>query len=304
MSTPSGNAWATGTPVRKAADTEFILRYRALVQAEEPLEVSEAPLTLSLVSNSNLSIDDFRLGYRSPDRVAYRDAYEHWHREIHSGRHSGHLPFPHTQRAFPAPLRFLPNAQQRLELDTLIVGDFGDESDASRLMLDHLASAREHGLRIGLMHFPSLLHAEAIDKSFSAELLDAFAAGLLHRVEVTDRVSSKIVNIYDPTAFQYRRELLGNHVAGQVSVWAGEPPYRDGTDEHQYDVGAVERNAMAVFRAWVRWNATDPSIATVISKSRNAWPSTEESHDALGTTETDDLESSLELASSNVAPSN
>jgi hypothetical protein len=141
--------------VRKAADTEFILRYQALVQRDEPLEVSGAPLTISLVSSSNLSMDDFRLGYRSPDRVAYRDSYEHWHKKIQSGKHSGHLPFPLTQRLFPAPLRFLPDAQQSLELDVLFVGDFGDESGASQLMFDHLKAAIGQGLRIGLMHYPS-----------------------------------------------------------------------------------------------------------------------------------------------------
>ena len=37
--------------VRKAADTEFILRYQALVNGQEPFEVCEAPLTLSLVGD-------------------------------------------------------------------------------------------------------------------------------------------------------------------------------------------------------------------------------------------------------------
>ena len=258
--------------VRKAADTEFILRYQALVNSKEPLEVSKAPLTLSLVGTSNLSMEDFRLGYRSPDRVSYRDSYEHWHQKILSGKHNGHLPFPQEQRAFPAPLRFLPDAQQSLVLDLLLVGDFGDESGASQLMFDHLSSASEQGLRIGLMHFPSLLHADAIDKSFSAELLEAFAEGRLHRVEVTDRVTSKIVNIYDPTAFQYRRELRSGHRAGQIEVWACKPPYSHESDEHMYDVGAVERNAMVVFNAPVHWKPVDPSTEQVLMQTRYGWP--------------------------------
>jgi hypothetical protein len=293
--------------VRKAADTEFILRYQALVQSDEPLEVSEAPLTLSLVSSSNLSMDDFRLGYRSPDRVAYRDSYEHWHKKIESGEHSGHLPFPQTQRAFPAPLRFLPDGQQILDLDILFVGDFGDESGASHLMFDHMKSAEEQELRIGLMHFPSLLHADAIDKSFSTELLEAFAEGRLYRVEVTDRVTSRVVNIYDPTAFQYSRELRTGHQAGRVEIWASEPPYNHEADEHKYDVGAVDRNAMAVFGAPARWAPLDPATEQVLLKTRRGWPANSDQDEGPAPAGTDDDRANdlpLELASSNVGPSN
>lgn len=254
--------------VRKAADTEFILRYRALVQCDEPLEVCEAPLTLSLVSTSNLSIDDFRLGYRSPDRVAYRDAYEHWHSKIRTGEHRGYLPFPQPERAFPAPMRFLPDRHQSLQLDTLFVGDFNDASSAGQRMLEDICAASEQGLRIGLMHFPSLLHAEAIDKSFSSALLADFAAGLLHRVELTDNVSCSTVSVYDPTAFQYSRALSSGLRAGRVVVHAYQPPYLGEADEHKYDVGAVERNAAEVFGAPVTWLSDDADIARVISQSR------------------------------------
>ncbi|AXJ11255.1 glycosyltransferase family A protein [Arthrobacter sp. PM3] len=292
--------------VRKGADTEFILRYRTLVQSKEPLDVCEAPLTLSLVSSSNLSMDDFRLGYRSPDRMAYRDSYEHWHRKIESGGHDGQLPFPQEQRAFPAPLRFLPDAQQSLDLDILFVGDFGDETGASDLMFDHLGSADERGLRIGLMHYPSLLHAEAIDRSFSIELLEAFAEGRFHRVEVTDRVVSKAVNIYDPTAFQYSRELRSGHEAGQVKIWAGEPPFNDQSDEHKYDVGAVERNVMAVFGGPVHWAPSDPETEQVLMRTRNSWPSnSDENPDPAlaGAADHHHDDFRPELASSTPAPS-
>jgi hypothetical protein len=215
------------------------------------------------------------------------------------------LPFPQTRRAFPAPLRFLPDPQQSLDLDILLVGDFGDETGASQLMFDHLSSASEQGLRIGLMHFPSLLHADAIDKSYSTELLDAFSVGRLHRVEVTDRVTSRIVNIYDPTAFQYSRELRSGHESGQVEIWASEPPYIHESDEHKYDVGAVERNARAVFGAQVHWTASDPATEHVLLQTQCGWPtSSDENADPsrAGTADNQPDEYSPELTSSNVGP--
>ena len=228
----------------------------------------EAPLTLSLVNTSNLSIDDFRLGYRSPDRVAYRDSYEHWHSKIRAGEHRGYLPFPQPERAFPAPVRFLPDRHQHLQLDTLFVGDFNDASAAGQSMFEDLRTASRQGLRIGLMHFPSLLHAQAIDKSFSSALLDDFAAGRLHRVEVTDNVSCSTVSIYDPTAFQYSRALISGLRADRVVVHAHQPPYVGEADEHKYDIAAVERNAAEVFGAPVTWLSDDADIARVISQSR------------------------------------
>ncbi|MDQ0820482.1 hypothetical protein QFZ69_001361 [Arthrobacter sp. V1I7] len=255
--------------VRKAADTEFILRYRALVNGEEPFEVCEAPLTLSLVGTTNLSVEDFRLGYRSPDRVSYRDSYEHWHRKIKAGEHSGHLDFPLAERAFPAPARFLPSGakQPDLELDILLVGDFGADSLVGVLMQEHLASAAQDGKRVGLMHYPSILHTAAIDTSYSDEVMDAFHDGRLVRVEVTDRVQSAVVNVYDPTAFQYSRELRSGHTAERVSVWTDEPPYDWETDEHKYEVGTVERNLLSVFSGPVRWIPLNERTLRVITES-------------------------------------
>lgn len=255
--------------VRKAADTEFILRYQALVNNAEPLEVSQAPLTISLVGESNLSMEDFRLGYRSPDRVSYRDSYEYWHKMIQDGLASGYLDFPLNERAFPAPSRFLPSGtfHQGIELDSLFVGDFGASEVTQKLMMEHLASAVLRGDRIGLMHYPSILHATSIDRSFSDELKNAFHKGKFRRVEVTDRVKSAAVNVYDPTAFQYSRELRSGHSASKVFVWTAEPPYNWETDKHKYEIGTVERNLLSVFGARINWVPLNDRTLRIISES-------------------------------------
>ena len=292
--------------VRKAADTEFILRYQALVNSKEPFEVCEAPLTLSLVGSSNLSMEDFRLGYRSPDRVSYRDSYEHWHKKIQTGEHSGYLDFPLAERAFPAPSRFLPSGatQQDLELDILLVGDFGADSLVAELMLEHMASAAGMGQRIGLMHYPSLLHTASIDSSYSEELMDAFHDGRIVRVEVTDRVRSAAVNVYDPTAFQYNRELRSGHTADAVSVWTDEPPYNWETDEHKYEVGTVERNLLSVFGGPVQWIPLNERTLRVIAESGHGQKSVGDhvaQLDTLTIPDTPAEEAPLALTGSNVS---
>ncbi|MCU1515507.1 MAG: glycosyltransferase family 2 protein [Pseudarthrobacter sp.] len=292
--------------VRKAADTEFILRYRMLVNDEEPLEVTDAPLTISLVGTSNLSIDDFRLGYRSPDRVAYRDSYEHWHRQVAAGQHSGYLPFPQPGRAFPAPAKFLPQGGRAgLQLDALLVGDFGDAAGVSTLVREQLAAAAAEGSRIGLMHYPCMLRTKSIDGRFSDEFMDAFAAGTFSRVELTDNVHAETVHIYDPTAFQYTRHLKSGHTAGGVLVWAQEPPFDAERNEHQYEIATIERNLTATFGGALRWMPQNEQTLTALSLGgcsaavdASAVPLPVEVPEALEAA----LESSADLDSDSMAP--
>ncbi len=253
--------------VRKAADTEFILRYQLLVNAREVLEVTQAPLTLSLVSSTNLSMDDFRMGYRSPDRVAYRSAYEHWHRTIREGRHSGYLDFAPGPRAFPAPARFLPARPEREKLDELFVGDFGAPRESAPAMWRDIEEARQAGHRVGVMHVPSILRTVSFDASFSDEVMDLFATQRLTRVELTDDVHSRIVNVYDPTSFQFTRELRGGHAADSIMVRASEPPFNPHTGVHAYAVTTVARSLGAIFGGAVQWGSEDAEVAAVLERS-------------------------------------
>ena len=253
--------------VRKAADTEFILRYQLLANAKEALEITQAPLTLSLVSSTNLSMDDFRMGYRSPDRVAYRSAYEHWHRQIREGRHSGYMDFTPGRRAFPAPARFLPARPERVELDELFVGDFGAPRESAPAMWRDIEEARQAGHRVGLMHVPSILHTVAFDAKYAEDVMDEFAAQRLTRVEQTDDVHSQIVVVYDPTSFQFTRELRSGHTADTIMVRASEPPFNPHTGVHTYAVTTVTRHLGAIFGGAVQWTSENPDVAAVLERT-------------------------------------
>ena len=101
----SANASDTGIPCERLRTLSSSCGTRRWCTVTTRWKSQDAPLTLSLVGSSNLSIDDFRLGYRSPDRVAYRDSYEHWHKSVLSGEHNGHLEFP-RRTCFSRPLTF------------------------------------------------------------------------------------------------------------------------------------------------------------------------------------------------------
>ncbi|WP_082484062.1 glycosyltransferase family A protein [Pseudarthrobacter sp. MEB009] len=253
--------------VRKAADTEFILRYRMLVSREEPLEVTNVPLTLSLVGASNLSMDDFRLGYRSPDRVAYRSAYEHWHEKVEQGEHSGFMTFEPGVRCFPAPAKFLPVRGGTLDLGVLVVGDFAAPEPMAARLWNAVRDARAENQRVGVMHVPSIINTLSIDASFPKTTMEEFDAGTLHRVEITDAVSSAVVHIFDPTAFEYTRELRSGQSAESVVVHASASPYNRAKREQRYSVGVVSRNVEKIFGAPVRWTAAEQEVYEAIGKN-------------------------------------
>lgn len=251
--------------VRKAADTEFILRYQILVNEEEPLSVSQVPLTLSLVGDSNLSMDDFRLGYRSPDRVAYRSSYEHWHKKVRRGEHSGYLPFGEGDRLFCAPARFLPQRPEAVELDVLFVSDFGNVSETSEVW-QNVREALASDLKVGLMHMPSILNSTSIRKSYPNHVMEEFEAGSLLRIEVTDTAQIKEAHVYDPTALEFTSELRSGLRAEVAVLHADTAPYQRGAG-YQYTVGAVTRNLSKIFGGSVLWSSRDPDVVTTLDRT-------------------------------------
>ena len=267
--------------VRKAADTEYILRYQLLVNAAEPIEASTVPLTLSLVGESNLSIEDFRLGYRSPDRVSYRSSYEHWHKAITGGASNGYMDFPLVERNFPAPAKFLPVKSSEAELDLVLIGDFDSNKKRNRHLFAHLAQARATDLRIGLCQIKSVLTAESMINRFDSELMDAFAAGELTRVQITDAVRAEAVIAYEPTAYQFSVAVSSGITAENLYVHAEEPPFDAETGRHSYEVFTVADNLHGLFKKRPVWvpgsEVTHNVLRAVLTKEeiilaqRNEW---------------------------------
>jgi glycosyltransferase involved in cell wall biosynthesis len=237
--------------VRKAADGEFILRYQLMVNPEDALEVSQAPLTLSLVTDSNLSVEDFRLGFRVPDRSAYREYYGRWHRQIEAGKHNGYLPFPLLERAFAAPGKYLPMPVRSREIDVLLVGDFSSGGEESSLLIGHVEAARALGLTVGVQHKYSLGRDASFGPAFTDRYLEAFRCGDLQRVEITDIAAVKLVLIYDPTGFQFHNALLSKVRAEQVAILVQHAPESD--TGHHYEVTAVAENVHSAFGRHPVW---------------------------------------------------
>ena len=272
--------------VRKAADTEFILRYQMLVNPDDVLEVTEAPMTLSLVSASNLSVDDFRLGYQAPDRRAYRESYALWHRRIETGGASGYLPFPQSRRLFSAPPRYHPLNSGQSVVDVLLVGDFTADSFSTELMLDHLRDLRRRELTIGVMHRPSLIHSASLDRVFSDQLLDSFTAGELYRVEATDAVRIGTAIVYNPAGFHFATALPSQVEADRVLLLIDDEP--ESAWGHRYEITAVITNVEETFGVSPAWV---PLCEEVFSKMLRLLPAgslLERTWSALATKVTDE----------------
>ncbi|NJC22638.1 glycosyltransferase involved in cell wall biosynthesis [Arthrobacter pigmenti] len=252
--------------VRKAADTEFILRYQLLINEAEPLEVSQAPLTLSLVGTANLSIEDFRLGYRAPDRVSYRAAYEHWHNRIRAGEDNGYLKFPLRERRFPAPARFLPNRPKQEEIEVLIVGDLAESTRAAGSLVTAAEGLAKAGKRVAVMNVPSLLSSYSFTDGMSVHLMELLRDGEVTRVARTDELSANTVVVTDPTAFQFAQFIESSVVAKNLYVLADAAPYDTSKKRHTYEVFTVSQNLEHDFQMRPMWVPTSDRAATVLSR--------------------------------------
>ncbi|GAA1128866.1 glycosyltransferase family A protein [Arthrobacter flavus] len=252
--------------VRKAADTEFILRYQQLINGAEPIEVSEAPLTISLVGTANLSVDDFRLGFRAPDRISYRSAYEHWHRKVRDGHESGYLPFPLDRRPFPAPVRFLPNQPKHPHLDVLFVADFAESAEDAQELMECLEVLLEAGHEVGLMDHPSIATGRSSATRVNDRLQELFSSGRLTRVQQTDEAEVRTIIVKDPSAFQFELFASGAVVPRSVYVTTETPPYDSLKKRHTFEVSTVSQNLFREFGVRPVWVPTSSSANKILSR--------------------------------------
>nr|WP_243751893.1 glycosyltransferase family 2 protein [Leucobacter weissii] len=93
--------------VRKAADTEYAARLRHRFGGRAILNL-EQPLDLYQLTAGSLSRNDFRAGWFSDRRVAYRHQWKTWHENVLVDPEVDHSPIrPDGSRAFVAPPAYL-----------------------------------------------------------------------------------------------------------------------------------------------------------------------------------------------------
>ena len=152
---------------RKSGDMELPLRLRALRPGSVRDLSHPSPLAITQLRAGSLSRDDALPGWTRWDRLAYRDSYLDWHRQVASGR----MPAtpPPSGRPFPLPRRgWHPNRDEITEepaWEVVVLGDMRPDTPRARRTLGVARLAAHAGLDTAVAHAeaPRPLAAKRVD---------------------------------------------------------------------------------------------------------------------------------------------
>lgn len=173
--------------VRKAADSEYIFRLRAVFGATAVRELTDCLALVRLVGHS-LSRADFLPGWQHEARVWYRDLYTYWHRGLRSG--TPHVAIEPRARHFPAPVGVLSRPAEPLHIDDVFVADLRDLAESQELLLAEARLRLAAGRRVGLAHLERFSTLEQERRPLHPTILAAVSRSEFALVEWSREVSA------------------------------------------------------------------------------------------------------------------
>ena len=237
--------------VRKSGDGEFKGRIKAVFGVDlQPM--SQVPLAISLLEDSNLTSNDLGLGFEHPNRTVYRKTYEQWHKGFKGGQ-SPYLEMDPPQRPFPAPREFLPERPEYPPFDVIFASEFGFEGGSSRVLENEIAACVQAGLRVGVVLMENMLIREASERSASWHMHRLILDGKVTRLALTDEAQAQVLLIRWPAILQMRPGLTSGIRAEHALVIANHAPYENGDRRYSYDPPRVTDNVRRIFGMDPRW---------------------------------------------------
>jgi glycosyltransferase involved in cell wall biosynthesis len=246
---------------RKGADTEFALRLaRAFPGGVHGLSGDDSEtggaslpvLAVVRLGSHSLSRGDFHIGYRSPDRWAFHDAYRHWHAGMAGAGH-WHVPLDPAEPPFPVPRSYRSAPPPPRHYDCVAVFDGRRAGGTTTRTVRALRDWSGTGLSVGFVHLPSQARSVQHPESVRADLLDLVAEGCVDRLVLDDSVTASRVIVPDASVLVLLPAGPWNLRVG--SVVAASPRGRTHADRDR-----VERSCRSVFGRVVTWSA-DPLAA-------------------------------------------
>ena len=246
---------------RKAADTEFAERIDTVFGEEANFNLPEV-LVFTQLTEGSLSRDEFVFGWHHPARVAYGQAFRHWHREIAAGRADPFIE-PGGPRRFPAPSRFLTGEDAPpTACDVLWVSDWrGDlgRYEGSSTVVEAISDA---GLSTMVAQATAVRHSHRDRVPISDDILRLQAEERTRFAVWSEPTHSRLMIVSDPEILALTRppETVALSTERLVVV-AGHPPQAPSGDWWTYDPASVERNAKRMFGVDTAWLPAHDGIA-------------------------------------------
>ena len=174
--------------VRKAADTEYVQRMKAVFGQDSFGEIAEVLYVIQARYDS-LSRTDFAPDWKHPNRQLYATVYSRWHRKISLGKEHGYFMELENVRKFPAPFAFTPAARSNIvrEFDEVFLGDWYSESSRQSWLLNQLRASISSGKKIGFAHVDGLFKKHARQGKPSNALLELYESGQVDFVALDDK---------------------------------------------------------------------------------------------------------------------
>lgn len=250
--------------VRKSADSEFLERME-LFYDELQIRTLKEPLALVQLTTGSLSRTDFQFGWRDGNRVAYRQAFEHWHQQIGRGVESAHLE-PSGPRRFPAPPALLGTSTRSRRRDVVVVNDWRKGVLRYLGATDEVRALTRAGMSVDLLHAEAMRHAARPRIAPSDGAMQLQADGIASFARWEEPLSARLLLVRDPELLMYPRRREGFAVAAdQVVIHAGYPSRAPESGAYVYDPVVVEMNVRSMFDRDPVWWPSDAATAASLA---------------------------------------
>lgn len=245
--------------VRKSGDSEYADRV-STVFGPDRLAFVDAPLAMVQLTDGSLSREDFRFGWRHPERVLYKQAFEHWHHRIAAGLES---PYVEPEgRPFPAPPIHLRDGSPAPAFDVAVVNDWRGGNERYNGHADELKALSEAGLSVATLSAEAMRTARISRMWSSPEVLQLAHEGAITQISWLGEAHARLVIIRDPEVMSFAREVDRIKVrADRVVIHADIPTRAPEGGWRVFDPKIVEANVLATFGVKPEWLPATEQIA-------------------------------------------
>ncbi|GID97467.1 glycosyltransferase [Amorphoplanes digitatis] len=254
-------------PVRKAADSEYIGRMRAVFGESAVLHLESAPLALIRRSLGSLSRSEIGAYWMHPARTAYASAYLRWHSRIAARSAEPYRPRDGSARPFAVPdhLRLARGEQSgRAGFDVVMVADWRFLQGTQQSALEEIRALVARGLRVGIMQFESMRPPARLRWPLCGPVQQLVNDGRIEQVLPGDENRAELVIVRQAATLQFPPGEPCLLRTRHVMVVADEAPERRGDTDRRYSPEDCSRAAFRLFGTEPVWCPQDPQIRVVL----------------------------------------
>jgi glycosyltransferase involved in cell wall biosynthesis len=202
-----------------------------------------------------------------PARLAYKSAYELWHRQIAQEGVTCHLPNNPPRRPFAAPahVRGVAGPVPRPRYDVVFAGEWRRFGGPQKSMLEEVRALVRHGKRVAVMQMEAFRFMSKRREQLCRPVQELINAGTVDLIVPSDEVDAKLLIIRYPPVLQFAATEPSRLRAERVIILANQAPSeRDGSD-WRYVPKTCSRVAQEIFAVQPAWCPQGPAVRQAIA---------------------------------------